>query len=407
MEFIKQLEQLIANAKKSLGRPYTVGTVNEKNIEVQSIEKQLGDHLNEAILEEGEEEEILKIFGKLKEEALELLRQHSEKNNTSIKRKGVIMESLEVTDLSAISKLIPIFNGKKNELSNFITNLELINETMSTAKRNAFFTYVFKSRLDSKVQNMVKQDTIPTDITQLITALKKAYKPTGTSNNLLSKLTIMSQRGETVRSFAEKIQEIVAELNDIQIIEVGEADRSSIVRTNNVLAFNIFKNGLRDQQILSTINASRVSTLMEALTIAEESENCLNRGQVLYSTNNQQNQNKCYRCGRNHNRNRCPAKDVNCRKCDKTGHFAKVCRTGNNGNNANNNNNGRNNNNRNNNNRRNNGNNNNRNNNNGHGGNNHNNNNGNNRRYNVNQIQHQGNSQEPEILQQESPENIH
>lgn len=339
-------------------------------------------------------------FRKLKEEALEILEQHSKKKNISEKRQGIIMESLEISELSSISKLIPVFTGKRNELTNFITNLELVHETMSTAKRNAFFNFVFKSRLDTRVQIMVKQDTIPTDMAQLILALKKAYKPVGTSNNLLSKLTTLSQKGETVRNFAEKIQEIVAELNDIQISEVGETDRTSIVRTNNVLAFNTFKNGLRDQQILSTINASRVSNLVEALSIAEESETNIKQKQVLYATgksnSGQHGQKKCSYCGKNHAYGKCPAFKVKCGACGKIGHFESVCRsknpTGdNNGNNNRNSDNG---------NRTQ-----------GSHNNNDDNNRGDNRRRrnndnrnrNINQIQDQGNSQNPETARTESP----
>lgn len=36
---------------------------------------------------------------------------------------------------------------------------------------------------------------------------------------------------------------------------------------------------------------------------------------------------KCKRCDRNHERNKCPAKNATCRRCNKTGHFAVVCRT--------------------------------------------------------------------------------
>ena len=53
----------------------------------------------------------------------------------------------------------------------------------------------------------------------------------------------------------------------------------------------------------------------------------------VYHKNNHKQPNtdspkKCFRCGKNpHPRNACPAKDVICRKCQKRGHFAAVCRT--------------------------------------------------------------------------------
>lgn len=35
----------------------------------------------------------------------------------------------------------------------------------------------------------------------------------------------------------------------------------------------------------------------------------------------------CGRCGRHHGKKACPAFDQKCNKCDKKGHFSKVCRT--------------------------------------------------------------------------------
>ena len=46
------------------------------------------------------------------------------------------------------------------------------------------------------------------------------------------------------------------------------------------------------------------------------------------STNNQRMQsNKCSRCGKTpwHNRQQCPAKDVQCHKCQRTGHYSAYC----------------------------------------------------------------------------------
>lgn len=36
---------------------------------------------------------------------------------------------------------------------------------------------------------------------------------------------------------------------------------------------------------------------------------------------------RCYRCGRSHRRDMCPAKDSRCRKCDRVGHFEVVCKS--------------------------------------------------------------------------------
>lgn len=80
--------------------------------------------------------------------------------------------------------------------------------------------------------------------------------------------------------FASKIESLVTELNEIQIAEEGERHRSSIISTNNKIAFNSFMNGLKDAQILATIDASQVTTFSEALSIAEKVDSRAKQGQV-------------------------------------------------------------------------------------------------------------------------------
>ena len=36
---------------------------------------------------------------------------------------------------------------------------------------------------------------------------------------------------------------------------------------------------------------------------------------------------KCQRCGKYHNKGECKALKVNCHKCDRVGHFAKMCKS--------------------------------------------------------------------------------
>ena len=85
-------------------------------------------------------------------EVLDLLKQHSKKKTIIDKRKGIIMVNMEINELTAVIMLVPIFTGKKNELTNFIKNLEIVAQTIPVEKQNSFFNFTFNSRLDSKEQ---------------------------------------------------------------------------------------------------------------------------------------------------------------------------------------------------------------------------------------------------------------
>lgn len=392
---IENLKLLISNAKKSFSRPYSSDTITDKKSEINTLEKNFSK-LQTTEVQKAE-------FQKLKTEALNVLEQHSEKKTNLEKRKAICMANMEINELTAIVKLVPLFNGKKDELHNFITNLNTVSKTIPVEKRSSFFDFIFNSRLDLKVQNRIKQTTVPTTTEELISALKNTYKPVKNSNSILNELTSIKQHGDNLMGFALKIESLVAELNELQVAEEGEASRTSIIKTNGRIAYNSFLNGLSDHQIVSTIDASRVTTFSEALEIAERSSSRIKQRQVFFQ-NSRPNQNrsndsyKCRKCGRSHG-NKCPAEGKECHKCKKLNHFGNMCRTGSNesGNNRSNNNNS--------NYWRNNGNSNNRNTNN---NNNQRNNsrNGNNRSRNINQIENQGNSQNPETIHQGSPEEL-
>lgn len=179
------------------------------------------------------------------------------------------MSILEITVLSAIAKLVPIVTRNRSEIDNFVINLGLRHGTTKSAKMNAFFKFVFRFRLDNKVQNMVQQETLTSTIPELITSLKRANRPVGNSSCISNRLTSLVQSDESVREYADKIQQLVAELNEVQIAEIGEADGASIVRANNILAFNTFKNGIREHELVHAILASRGKTFTEALETAE------------------------------------------------------------------------------------------------------------------------------------------
>lgn len=407
-QVFQRVEALVSNAKKSLNRPYSIETVEAKIAELRKLEEDLTTALENSEITGEERGKHLIKFEEFRETALELLEQHQKKG----KRQGIIMATLDMNELSTIIKLIPIFTGKRDELQNFITNLEIVSGTVVTEKQVAFFNFIFKSRLDLKVQNRIKQGSIPTSVSELIDTLKLAYKSVKSSNAILNEITRIVQKGDNVMGFANKIENLITELNEIQISEEGESKRPYIISTNRRIAFNAFVNGLTDPQIVSTIDASQVTTFTEAVVIAEKASTRVVQKKIFYqsthSNNNNNNNNnsrrqqgsECNKCGGVHG-NKCPAYGTECFKCRKFNHFKKMCfsnapnnRNYNNNNNGNNYNNNR---------RNDNSNNYNRNNNNGYRGNNNRGNN-NQRNRNVNHVHNQGNSQTPETTRPESPE---
>lgn len=389
-----------------MNQPYSKETIEDKIREIQELENKYEEYLGST---NKDEDDLVSDFKQLKDEAISTLKIHIDKRK---QKAVVIMTTLDLNELSQIKKFIPIFDGKKEELHDFVANLKLVHSTIEAGKRQSFFSFIFESRLTLRVQNRVKQVSVPTTVEGLITTLTTSYKPIKTANSVLNELTRIVQKNNNLTGFAERIESLVTELNEIQIAEAGETHRSSITTTNNNIAFNSFINGLTDPQILAAIDASRVQTFSQALEIAERIDSRGRQGRVMYQTarGSRDRGTECAQCGRTHG-DRCPAQGQICNKCGRHNHFANKCysRDGNTRNsNKNHNNNGNRNNNRNDNNSD-------RGNNSRNSNNNNNRNNGNRSRdyrgnrnsQNINHVRDQENYQDPETNRSGTPENNH
>lgn len=189
---------------------------------------------------------------------------------------------LDINELSSVSKLIPSFNGNKEEINWFLASLEIVNAGIATTKQKSLFSFVFNTKLDDMVQNRVKQISVPTNISKLLINLRQAYKPKKSPNVLLNELTSIVQLQDTIKKFAIKIETLVSELNEVQIANLGEESREIVTKSNSVIAFNSFKNGLKDREIIKTIEASRVKTFAEAVAIAEETSSDISQNQIMF-----------------------------------------------------------------------------------------------------------------------------
>lgn len=169
---LESLQLIISNAKKSLNRPYSIETIEDKKKEIQNLESIFEEHLK--TIQDDQKSEISTKFIAYKEKAYSVLDQHIEKRNN---KTVLIMANLDMNELATIVKLVPIFTGKIDELHGFITNLNSVYQIVDTAKRNSFFTFISNNRLDLRVQNRIKQHSIPKTIEELISVLKQIYKP--------------------------------------------------------------------------------------------------------------------------------------------------------------------------------------------------------------------------------------
>ncbi|XP_055371987.1 bromodomain-containing protein DDB_G0280777-like [Condylostylus longicornis] len=164
----------------------------------------------------------------------------SEDNNTTI-----IKEATMEFDIDKTIKIIPLFNEAKPE--NFVEFEKIFNKVFSNRKN---------------------QTTIHTELSTTI------------------------QANRPLNKYIERIEKMIAELNMVQLLELGEEHRATIVKLNDQLALGTFKTGL-SEPLHSLIFAAQPKTFNEAVKIATEAStnNKTTTNNILYYKNNYYNKN--------------------------------------------------------------------------------------------------------------------
>lgn len=321
---IETLNKIIINFKKAGNRKYTEKTLRLKIEEINILDEQVKEHNR---TEEIKEEDLIR-FNKLKLLAKELLENalasmSEDKNiaNTSdsnseeteqATRPSTSLRDRTETNMSNFNletslKVIPEFTGNYKELPAFLKIVDIIYNSLAIEAKTTLIDFVLNVKLTPSVRTALGTVDIKNH-TDLKNALQNRYKTTKTVAQIQSTLSNYMQKNLKVQNYNEKLLQMIAELNELQISEIpgcNEIQKGTIISLNNSYALNIFKNGL-NADLKPTIFASRPRDLNEAVQLAQELEKdfSCNENQVLYFSNkNNKNNNRAYRTYNNGDRN--------------------------------------------------------------------------------------------------------
>lgn len=147
-----------------------------------------------------------------------------------------------------------------------------IYKSLKTTCTQQFIELVVHVKLAANVKTALGSQ-VPSNFNTLKTLLKERYRNNITIPQIHNTLSNFTQRNLSVSSFKDKLLNTIAELNNLQIEELGnettEAEKTVIRKMNDIYALNIFKNGLNDN-LKQTNFASRPKTLTEATNLATE-----------------------------------------------------------------------------------------------------------------------------------------
>lgn len=245
--------------------------------------------------------------------------------NTS-KQVKISMSSLSIPEAL---RLIPEFNGDKNQLHHFINACETVLVLIAEENKTNFFK-ILKLKLKDKAYDIVKYDNIK-NFAELKVKLMTQFLETRTLEVIQVELVTIKQKyNENESDYANRVERLLSDLNTACIpMETAEDISKPIRELNSRTALRAFQEGLREPLKL-LVKASRYGTLKQAVeaAITEGKQYPLQeQKQRSVSHNSPAIISKfCTHCRKNgHSYDECRSK-LKCARCQRIGHSVAQCR---------------------------------------------------------------------------------
>lgn len=197
-------------------------------------------------------------------------------------------------------KMIPSFDGNREELHKFLTCVDIVYGMCTTNAHKTSLLNVTKTKLAGPAYDLVKYTTFAS-WAELKVKLEQQYSEKRSIAQIQTELLNIRQNKDSVREFANKVIKLNSDLNDVCIKSQGEAAAEFVTNLNKHSALKAFVDGLNDP-IKLIIKASRYAELSEAIEAACEEEKSLS----LQKRFTDDRVRSCSKCGRNnHTTNQC------------------------------------------------------------------------------------------------------
>lgn len=284
-QIIEEVAIILTNLKKSSGKPYKRETIQTKLDKIEKLKNEfeiLIDSQEENKTNPAQKVEFKQLYTKTKTLLEQQLLTLGEKDKEE-------QPNMSDFDLGMAMKAIPVFSGNYKELDSFLKIVEIINKGLKITCTQQLIDFVFHVKLGINVKTALG-NTEPSNFETLKTLLEERYKSNTTIPQIQNTLSNFSQRNLSVTSFRDKLLNTIAELNNLQIKELGSnatnEEKEVIKKMNDIYGLNIFKNGLNDN-LKPTIFASQPKSLIEASNLATELEKTNNNTLMYYRYNTQ------------------------------------------------------------------------------------------------------------------------
>lgn len=183
-------------------------------------------------------------------------------------------------DINVALKLIPEFRGNRQEFHRFISCCDIIRETLGNPCSENDMTMlvnIIRSRLAGPAYNIAKHKNF-NDWSSFKSFLQDQYLENRSIAQLqIDLINCKQNKQESVRSFANRIENLLSDLNDACIASEGDESSSIIINLNTKSAFKAFVEGLF-YPIKLIVKPARYTKLSDAVEAAVEEERTYNAG---------------------------------------------------------------------------------------------------------------------------------
>lgn len=203
-------------------------------------------------------------------------------------------------------RMIPEFDGKREEFHKFVSVCDMISSDMSAAADAPMLLNLIKTKLSGQAYNIIKYKNFR-NWNELKTILQEQFLERRTVAQLQIELLAIKQNfNEDIRSYSNRLERSLSDLHDACVVAEGAAAAEIIHKLNEKCALKAFVNGLLDPLNL-IIKAYRFDKLSDAIEAAVEEERNIPKRKVF---------------NKNHN---ATINSPKCSFCHKTGHIFANC----------------------------------------------------------------------------------
>lgn len=174
--------------------------------------------------------------------------------------------------LKLAADLIPRFDGKPAELTNFLQQCKTANAYVKPADRRSFLPLIC-SKIGGHAKQLISGRSTPETLTELIGLLKKAFIRFFVIDRVNDELRRLTEKeNEGIEFFGARVLEVLNRGRAAAKENYAESQIVGIITLLDNSAMTCFTRGLRDSLISTLLTKEKLSSLQDAIDMATRIE---------------------------------------------------------------------------------------------------------------------------------------